>query len=79
MWTLCTVLLPCDGLLESISEQGYNIGWRDLSYTAQARRLTKEPPFIVFRKGAAKKLLDNLEGFAAAGTPPQFFFPPFIS
>jgi hypothetical protein len=68
--------LPCDGLLESISEQGYNIGWRDLSYTAQARRLTKEPPFIVFRKGTAKKLLDNLEGFAAAGTPlskPIFF------
>lgn len=61
------LLLPCDGLLESISEQGYNIGWRDLSYTAQARRLTKEPPFIVFRKGTAKKLLDNLEGFAAAG------------
>lgn len=59
--------MPCDGLLDSISDCGYNIGWRKLSYTAQAKRLTKEPPFITFRKGAPKKLLDNLEGFAAAG------------
>jgi len=67
---LLSDLSPCRALLESISETGYNIAWSELSYTAQGKQFSKKPPFI--SRGQPKKLLDNLEGFAAAGTLPSF-------
>jgi len=63
-----TKKLPCGDLLESISEDGYNLSWQDLSYHVKMKRwFSKKPPYLSCWNQKTKTILSNLTGFAAAG------------
>jgi len=60
--------LPCGDLLETVSEEGYNLSWQDLSYNVKMKGwISKKPPYLSCWNQQTKTILSNLTGFAAAG------------